>query len=57
LEAVRAVGVISVLSIAVMLPFFAVAGRLGPLLAAPPAALLTQALVRGGLHGVIGVTA
>jgi hypothetical protein len=39
-----------------MLQFFAVAGRLGPLLAAPPAALLTQALVRGDLQGVIGVT-
>jgi drug/metabolite transporter (DMT)-like permease len=57
LEAARAVGVVSVLSLIVMLPGYAVSRHLLPLLAVPPVALLTQALVQGGLQGVVGITA
>jgi drug/metabolite transporter (DMT)-like permease len=57
LDAARAIGVVSVMSLVVMLPGYAGSGHIRPLLAVPPAALLTQALVQGGLQGVIGITA
>lgn len=57
LNAARAIGVVSVLSLAVVLPAYAAIDGIAHPLIFPASLLAVQALVQGGLQGVITITA